>query len=112
MVEQATTQNSDIKAYFNQKPSSGTQNIEKATDGSVVEHSTNCELTLSALVNPSLEHILTCDTAFEHTCLRLILSEYLSTTDVENLNKTIKTFTNFHKMLSHAESCIVWVILE
>ena len=88
-------------AYFNQKHSAETQNVEKATSTYVAEHATKGNLTLSALGTPSLDHILTCDTAFEHLCLCLILYDYFSATDVENLNKTNKPFTHFHKMLSH-----------
>ena len=45
-------------------------------------------------------------------CLHLILSDYLSTTDVENLNKASKPFYHFDKMLSHAEPNIVFKLFH
>ena len=69
--------------YFNQKPSAKTQNTEKTTEVCAVEHATKCKIALSVLGSPSLDQILTCDTVFEHIRLHLILSKYLSTTDVE-----------------------------
>ena len=62
MAEQATAQHSEkfpIKAYFNQKPSAETQNVEKATASCTEECATKGKLTLSALGTPSLDHILT-----------------------------------------------------
>ena len=102
MVEQATVQHADkfpIKAYFNQKPSAETQNVEKATAACAVECATKGNLTISALGTISLDHILAWETFCEHICLYLMLSDFLSATDVEKLNKTSKPFTHFHKML-------------
>ena len=88
------------------------QNVEKATATYAAECVTKGKLTHSALGNPSMDHILICDTAFEHTYLQLILSDYLSDTDVENLNKTSKYFAHFHKMLSHVDPRIVFKLLK
>ena len=45
-------------------------------------------------------------------CLHLILSDCLSATDVENLNKTSKPFAHFHKILSHAEHNEVFKLFQ
>ena len=99
-------------AYFNQKPSVATQNVEKTTASCAEECATKGKLTLSVLRTPSLDHILKCDTCFEHTCLHLILSDYLFVTDVENLNKNSKPFAHFHKMLSHVEPNTVFKLFQ
>ena len=59
-------------AYLNKKPSAEKQNFENATYSCIAECATKGKLTLSALITPSLDHILTCDTVFEHICLHLI----------------------------------------
>ena len=56
--------------------------------------------------------ILTCDKEFEHACLHLIIVDCLSTTNVENLNKTSKSFTHVHKILSHAEPNVVFKLFQ
>ena len=95
MIE-ATDQNSYIPAYFNQKPFAATHNVEKATAAYAAEHFTKGKFTLSSLGTPYLYHLLTYNTAFEHTYLYLILSDCLSATDVKSLNETIIHFTHFH----------------
>ena len=95
-------------SYLKKKPSASTDNAEKAKAAYAKEHTTKVKLTLSALVTTSLNHILTCHTAFEHMHLHLILSDYMYATDVENLNKTSKPFAHFHKRLSHTEPNIIF----
>ena len=81
--------------------------MEKATVCYAAHCSLDGNLILSALGSPSLDHILTCDAVFEHTYLCLILSNYLSIMDVENLNKTSKALPHFHRILLRAEPNIV-----
>ena len=107
-----TDRESQKLAYSNHKPSVVTHNVEKFTAACAAEHVAKGNLILSALGTPSLDHILTCDTDFEHTCLRLILHDYLHAMDVENVNKTNKPFAHFHKILSHAESNVVFKIFQ
>ena len=61
------------------------------------------KLTLSALGTPSLDYIVAYQEVFEHVLIHLILSDCLSTANVENLNKTRKSFDYFHTMLLCAE---------
>ena len=70
------------------------------------------KIILSALITPYLDYIITDQESFEHTCLRLILSDYLSPKAVENLNKTSKSFTHFHRMLLHVEPSIIWKLFQ
>ena len=61
MAEQATAQHSKkchTKAYFNQKLSAETHNVEKATTPCAVECATKRKFTLSALGTPSLDFML------------------------------------------------------
>ena len=98
-------------AYFNQKTSAETQNVEIAKDTYAEKRATKGKFALSALGTTSLDHVLTCNTALGHRHLHLILSDYLSSTCVQNLNNTSKPFTYFQKMLSHVEPNIVFKLL-
>ena len=84
----------------------------KATAYCAAHYPIKIKLTLSALGAPFLDHILTCASVFENTCLHLILSYCMSATEVETLNKTSKTFTPFHHMLLHAEPNIVCKLFQ
>ena len=70
------------------------------------------KIMLSALRTPYLDHIITDQESFQRTCLRLILSDYLSPKGLENLNKTSKSFTHFHRMLIHVEPSIIWKLFQ
>ena len=63
---------------------------------------------LSALENTFLCNITTDQSVTEHTHLHLILSDYLSTTDAENLNKTSKSFNHFHSVLLHTKPDMIF----
>ena len=67
---------------------------------------------ISSLGTPSLEHIMTDQAVFRHTYLHLILSDYLITADVENLNKTRKLFKQFHTMLLNTEPNITCKLFQ
>ena len=56
--------------------------------------------------------MLTFETSFDFTCIHLILSDHLSTTDIEKLNKTSKTFSHFHKISSHTELCMFFKLFK
>ena len=90
-------------SLFQPKPFAAMHNVEKAIAACAAEYSTKGKPTLSALRTLSLKHTLICDTAFENICIDLILCDYLSATDVKNLNTASEPFTHFHKMLSCAE---------
>ena len=78
----AADRESQKLAYFNQKLSAATQNVEKAKDTYAAEFDSKSQLTLSALGTPSLDHILTFNAAFDHTYLHLTLYDHLSATDM------------------------------
>ena len=88
------------------------KNVEKATAECASHYPVKVKLILSALGTPSLDYVLICDAVFEHTYLHLILSNYLSPTGVENLNKTSKSFPRFHHMLLRTEPNIVFKLFH
>ena len=77
--------------------------VEKYKEFCAKNYPAKGKLMLSKLGNTSLDHIATYQAVFEYTHIHLILSDYLSTTSVKNLNKTSKSFDNFHTVLLHAE---------
>ena len=83
------------------------QNVEKATSEHAERHPVKVKLTLTVLETPFLEPILTFDAVFEHIFLHLILCDYLSATEVKNLNKTGEAFNRFYGMLLDVEPNIV-----
>ena len=90
-------------ACFNRKPSAVVQNVEKETAEWAAHHLVKCKIKISALAIPSLDYMLTCDAVFEKTWIYLTLSDYLHTTDVENLNKSSKVFAHLRTMILHTE---------
>ena len=70
------------------------------------------KFTLSALGALSLDHILTGYVVLERTHIYSIVSDYLSATDMENLNKSRKAFTHFHRMIFREKYNIVFKLFQ
>ena len=58
---------------------------------------------VSALGTHSLQNDVTDDTVIEHTCLHLILCDFILTNHVLSLNVNSALFCYFHIMLIHAK---------
>ena len=88
------------------------QKVKKGTEYCAKKWPVKCKLTISALGTPSLDHIATEKKVYEHTKLHLILSDCMSSTEVENLNKIVELFNHFHIMILHAKPNIICKILQ
>ena len=64
------------------EPSSAVRNVEQTAADCLAHYPVKGKITLSALETSSLDHIMTNQEVFEHTYLHLILSDYMSITDV------------------------------
>ena len=88
------------------------RNVEKVAADHYKNYPVKDKLTLSALGTTSLDHVMTDQAVFEWVRLYLILSDYLPTAGVENLNKTSKSFDHFYTMLLHAEPSLTCKFLQ
>ena len=90
-------------AHLSQQTPTVTQKVEQATADYSNKFHTKGKLTASDLGPPSLNHIMSDDTVFEHMCLHLFLSDFLSTHEIEHLNAYNILFHHFHKILHHMQ---------
>ena len=97
---------------FNRKLSEAAQNVEKETAEHAEYFPVKGKLRLSELDAPSLDEILICDAVFEHAHIRLILSDYPSLANVDNLNKSSKSFTDFRRVFLYAEFNIFFKLFQ
>ena len=95
-------------AQLSLKTSTVAQKVEQATAEYSNKFQTKGKLSASALGTPSLDHIIKYDAVFEHTHLHLILSDFLSSFEIEHLNACNVLFHHFHKMLHHMQPEIVY----
>ena len=58
---------------------------------------------ISVLGTPSLHHVVIDDTVIEHTCLHLILYDFILTKHVLSLNVHSALFRYFHTMIIHVK---------
>ena len=89
-------------SYFS-KTLDAVQKVEHATSHYAKNYPTKGKLTMLALGNSSLDHIVTDNTVIEHICLHLILIYFPSTGEVQTLNACIKSFDHFRTILLHKE---------
>ena len=93
-----------------------TPTIKQKVDQSIADYSkkfySKGKLTASAPGSLSLSHIMTDDAVFEHVCLHLVLSEFLSPHEIENLNAYNVLFHHFHTMLHFKQLDIICKLFQ
>ena len=88
--------------HFSQELSTVVQKVEQATAEYSMKFYINDKLSTSALVTPSLNHIMTDDVVFEHIYLRLILADFLCSNEEKHLKARSKLFHQFpHNVALH-----------
>ena len=98
--------------HSSQRPSAAAQKVENAKVDFAKNYPVKCKLTLSVLGTSSLWHIIADQKFFENIFLHLIFSDCLSTTNSENLNKNIKSFNRFYRMILHTEPDLIYKSLQ